>query len=296
VRVPACLVLAVALVAAPVAATAKDHPPLVLAAADREVPGGRAVLVTLTQDRIATSVEIGRVASAGNAGGVLDAIIIRAQDDRPEILRDSASQQAEVTVRPVRASLDGFDVDGLALATTQRALDQVGWFRPQRLELARDPSTQFRRTFATAAGSDQFAFVTYNYDLSPDFTQIRVVAEVHLARRTSRGNLVPLMEQRLVSIAQLSRRSYEHRENVAAWSADDGALAKAALTRAFAQFEWLLPQALELSGSEVTAFADPKRAKTFSAGLYGPLIERGHNKPDDLLIWSDGLVFVQSMP
>jgi hypothetical protein len=282
------------LVSAPVGAGAKEAP-LVLAAADREVADGRAVLVTVPQDRIGTSFDIGRIAP-NVSGGLLDALIISARDNRREVLSDSALQQAEATVRPLREALDGFDVDALALAATQRALAGVAWFRLHDITIGRDESTPARRAFASSAPSDQLVFVTYSYDLSPDFTQIRVFSVVTIARRTNNGGLVTLMEQPLVSIAQLARRSYNHRENVAAWSANGGEPAEAALTRAFAQFEWLVPKALELRGSDIAAFADRKREKAFAAGLYGPLVERGHAKPDDVLIWNDGLVFVQSVP
>lgn len=288
------MILALALASAPVGAGARDAP-LVLAGTERDLAEGRAVLVTVAQDRIATSFDVGRVAP-NSSGGLLDTLIIAARDNRREILSDSASRQAEATVRPLREALDGFDVDALAVAATQAALARVPWFRPQEIKISKDETTQARHAFGSSADSQQLAFVTYRYDLSPDFTQIRVFADIAVARKTKGGRLVTLMEQRLASIAQLSRRSYDHRENVAAWRADDGALAQAALTGAFAQFEWLVPKALELREPEITSLTDTRREKAFAAGLYGPLVERGHTRPDDVLMWSGGLVFVQTMP
>lgn len=287
-RLLAGAVLALVLSSVPTGAAAKDAP-LVLSAADREIADGRTVRVTLAQSRIGTSVEIGRVAPNASGGGLLGALVIYSQDDREEVLTDSARLRAEALVHPLHEALAEFDVGALALAATQTALADVAWFRSRDVSMARDASS-------ATVSPDQQAFVTYRYDLSPDFTQIRVFAEIAVRRRTRRGDSVTLMEQRLASIAQLARRSYDPRENVAAWSAEGGEPAKVALRSAFAQFEWLLAKALDLRAPEVAAFADRGREKAFAAGLYGPLVERGRNRPDDVLIWSDGLVFVQTMP
>jgi hypothetical protein len=293
-RFLACAILALTLASAPVGAGAREAP-IVLAEDDRSIGEERAVLVTLAQDRIETSFELGRVAP-NMSGGLLDTLIIASRDNRREILSDTASRQAESTVRPLREALNGFDVDALASAATRAALAGVTWFRPQEIRIGKDESTRARYAFGSSVNSPQLAFLTYRYDLSPDFTQIRVFADITVARKAKGGRLVILMEQRLASIAQLARRSYDHRENVAAWRADDGALAQAALTSAFAQFEWLVPKALELREPEVISLTDTRREKAFAAGLYGPLVERGRVRPDDVLLWSGGLVFVQTMP
>lgn len=296
------LALACSLAATAVAARAAE-PPAVLAAADRDVEGARAVHVAVAQNRIESSVEIGRVAADNSAGGgLLGAILIASMDNKREILADSATQRAEATIAPLRGALDGFDVDALALATTQAALTGIAWFHPQDVTLSKDASVGGREAFLAAAPGQQAAFVTYRYDLSPDFTQIRVFAEVSLARkgkpRGKRGepSIEPLYTQPMVAIVQLGTRSYEPRDNVARWSADGGERARAALTTAFARLERLIPHALDLSAADAKGLTDKKHEKAFAAGEYGPLIRRGFAQPDDVLIWSDGLVYVQTLP
>ncbi|HYD25473.1 MAG TPA: hypothetical protein VEB68_11815 [Croceibacterium sp.] len=292
-RILAAIVLACSLV--PPAALAAD-PPRALAAADREAAGGRDVRVTLAQREIETSFDVGRVA-ANFGGGLLDSLIIASMDNKRQVLSNSAWQRAEAAALPLREALQGFDVDALALATTRSALAQATWFSPREVTASNDGSPAALRAFIASSPADHLAFVSYRYDLSPDFTQIRVYADLSLARKPGRNReIAPFYEQHLASIVQLSERSYEHRDNVARWSANDGALARTALARAFAQLEQLIPYALGLSHADVNALADKKREKVFAAGLYGPLVRRGQQRPDDVLIWADGLVYVQSLP
>src|SRR5687768_16155726 len=127
-RLLAGVVLALVLSSVPTGAAAKDAP-LVLSAADREIADGRTVRVTLAQSRIGTSVEFGRVAPNASGGGLLGALVIYSQDDREEVLTDSAHLRAEALVHPLHEALAEFDVGALALAATQTELADVAWFR-----------------------------------------------------------------------------------------------------------------------------------------------------------------------
>ena len=297
-RIMVGISLAAMLVASVAPAAAKDTP-AVIVERDRAVPGGRAVQIAVPQTRIDTSFEVGRVASDSYGGGLIGAIIISSMDDKREVMGRSLQEKAETTVAPLREALRTFDVDGLALATTRAALAETAWFQARDIVATKESSRQSRAAFYQTSTAPQVAFVTYRYGLSPDFTHIRVTADIALMRKpVARGATAqpePFYEQTISSIVQLRSRSYEHHENVAQWSADDGKLAKASLIAAFGQIERLIPYALSLDAAEAGQFADKNRPKAFGAGFYGALI-RKDEAAEGTLLWSRGLVYVQSTP
>ncbi len=272
-----------------------DKAPFALAAPDRMVSGGRAVQVSLRQPDIETTYDTGRVAES-YGGGLLDYWIFDAfTRDRRETLGYRAKTQAEKIVVPLRTALWNFDTAGLALAATKAGLNKLDWFQAQGFTVNRDGD---RAPLLATAGTPQFAFVDYRYEVSPDFTQIRVLGEISLQRLVrpkgaSAATPEVIYRQRIMSVVQLATRSYEPRENAARWSADHGKLARAALTAAFGQFEDLLPYALGLSQKEIDGLSAKNSEKAFAAGFYGPLIRR--DGPDNLLIWSKGLIRVQTI-
>lgn len=291
-----------AILTPPVALAAPKAPdaPVTLAEQNRRVDGGHAVQVGLAQTQIETSIDIGRVA-ASTGGDLIGALIVSGMDDKRERLSDSATERANAAAAPLRDTLRGFDVDALALSTTQAALAKADWLRPQAFAATKDVSSASRSAFAFAATTPQVAFVTWRYALSPDFTQIRVIAEIALeakppARRRSAASPL-LYRQTLSSIVQLGKRSYDHHENVARWNADDGKLAKAALAAGFGEVERLIPYALSLTPADIKAFTAKDREKGFGAGFYGPLIRRDADDPANLLLWAkDGLIHIRTLP
>lgn len=296
------LTIATLLAALPAGAAAKPaDAPAVVAERDRADTDPRAVLQLLAQSEIETSFDVGRVASA-YGGGILDSLIISAMDDKKQVMSANLREKALVTVRPLRTALASFDVDALALATAQAALAKPGWLNPLPFTVTKDASPAVHSAFVAGAETPGLALVAYRYDLSPDFTQIRLTADIALARKPAAKGGKPATtatdyyRQRITSIVQLPKRSYEPRDNVASWAADDGKRAKAALTAAFAETGRLIPYALGLAPAEIAGFTAKNREKAFAAGLYGPLIERAADGSDAVLIWADGLVHVRTLP
>lgn len=294
-----CAVLAMVPSAAGAAAKPADKVPVALADADRNVAGGRSVRLGIEQNRIETTIDLGRVAATPSDGGLIGAIIIGEKDaDRRRLMRGALRDKAEATVRPLREALTGFDVDALALATTKAALARADWFQALEITASREPYNL--ATFVASRPTAQSAFIDYRYEVSADFSQVRVIADIALARKPPAGKSASpsqiLYRQRIASIVQLAMRSYENDRNVASWSADGGKRARAGLTAAFGQLEQLIPYALGLSQAEISAFTAKKREKAFAGGFYGPLIARGQDKPNGILIWADAFVHVQDIP
>lgn len=80
----------------------------------------------------------------------------------------------ESKAAPVRKALSDFDTDALLLATTKAALGKIDWFQARDYAVTTDPFGRGRIEFLAQNSTPQIAFVKYLYDLSPDFTQIRV--------------------------------------------------------------------------------------------------------------------------
>ncbi|MFA6115760.1 MAG: hypothetical protein WC729_17320 [Sphingomonas sp.] len=290
--------LCIALLLAPAAVAAKDVPG-VIASGDRAV--ARSLQLALPQDAIETNIEVGRVASDSYGGGLLGALIIESMDDKKETMSQSLHERAEATVKPLREALKTFDVAGLALATTRGAVAKTDWFQAQDIIVTDDPSPRSRAAFLNASATPQVAFVTYRYDLAPDFTYLRVIADIALVRKPAAGARStslpePFYGQSISSIVQLRTRSYEHGENVASWAASDGKLARASLTAAFGQIERLIPFALGLGPADIKLYTAKNRPKAFAAGFYGPRIDIGEGAQAGTLLWSNGLIYVQPAP
>lgn len=294
------LVVATLVPSATLAAPKQPDAPALLPERDRIVAGGRAVQVAVAQSEIGTSVDVGRVA-ASTGGGLIGALIISGMDDKHKRLKASAAERAETAVAPLRDALRGYDIDALALTATRLALAKPDWFQPREITLTRDISSKARRAFASAAPTSQAAFFSYHYSLSPDFTRIQVSADIRLEYKTfSKGKTAasPLFyHQTVTSIVQLGKRSYNHPENIAQWTADDGKLAKTALAAGFGELERLIPYALGLGTTDIKALTAKDREKGFGAGFYGPLVARDTNNPNNLTLWSrDGLVHIRTLP
>jgi hypothetical protein len=196
-------------------------------------------------------------------------------------------------IAPLRLSLKGFDVDALALAATRDGLAAPGWFQPLEPVLNKAASIQSRTEFAKSAAGPQTAFVTWSYDLSPDFTQVRVFADLLILSNTAAGPR-PLYRHPLASMVQLRKRSFEPAENAAVWNANEGALAKTALGSAVARIGKLIPQALATSAADLKRFADKNAEKAYAAGHNGTLIER--RADGGMTIWIKGLVAIEQVP
>ena len=293
--------LCLAALMTPIAVHAAPKPtpvPAVVADRDRVSAGGRAIHLIVPQSRIETSIDVGRVA-ANYSGGILNTLIIRSMDDKKDVLSEKQRVRTLSAAQPLFDELAQFDIDALALSTAHNALAKPDWFQPRPFSLTRDATPAATTAFIAGTDAPQVATLIFRYDLSPDFTQIRVSADLVLTHRSGRnggkssGVATPFFRQRMTSIVELRTRSYDPNANVALWSADDGKLAKAGLVSAFSAMDDLIPYALALTAADIKSFDAKDRAKGFAAGLYGPLIARSHRKAGDTLIWSDGLIYVQ---
>lgn len=297
-------------VAAPKQDDNRKAPP-VLAESNRIVAGGRLVQANLHQREIATSTFVDPIATYYGGytidgypyygGGWMFSSWMRDIDqERIDVTAGRLKTKTEAAAAPVRKALSDFDTTALMLATTKAALAKVDWFQARDYTVTTDPFGRSRIDFLAQNSAPQIAFVKYLYDLSPDFTQIRVLVDITIERKPT-GRVSPkaltdiIYHQHILSIVQLRAPSYELRDNAKKWSADGGKLAKSALTSAFGQFQTLIPYVLNLNQAQVTVFADKKSPKAYGGGFYGTLISRDATDPSDVLIWYNGLIHFQTV-
>ena len=292
------------LIADPAFAGKEPVAPMALAEHDRVIPGGRAVLVELPQVEIDTEVDIGRVVSdaAQYGGGLLGALILSSSDDKRKRLTGMEAEKAAARVAPLRQAISDFDFDDLAVASTRSALSHLDWFGAQDPKSSKSPSDGDRQAVIAAAGTRQLATITYHYVLSPDFTQIRVVANIMLWQPMvtraggARPPLIARYGQRITAITELRKRSYDQAENIAQWRADNGKLARTSITAALTRLEQLIPFALDLKQTDIDAFGQKKADKVFAAGFYGPPVKAFPGNAGETLLWSQGLIDVTPTP
>ncbi len=136
--------------------------------------------------------------------------------------------------------------------------------------------------------------ISAGYYLSPDCSQIEVRAEIRILKKV-KNSIVVVAFQQMSSVVQLPNPSFDPNENVRRWSANDGADAKWAVAAGSARLEKLVPLSLQLSQSDIAAFAAKNREMAQAAGRFGPVVERAPDGPGSILIWSKGLVDVQPL-
>ncbi|TIX51308.1 hypothetical protein [Alteraurantiacibacter aquimixticola] len=279
------LLTAAALAVAPLSPAFGASDTDAIEADERTIETSRPVAVILPQDRIETLIELGRIAPLF-ADGFLTALVVNSMDDRQERLTENAQTEAEETAAPLFAALEGFDVAGLALQTTDVALASPDWFKAAPASLFPMTETSTIADFAAANPAEELALATYQYQLSPDCTQLRVVADLKLV---DREGLSALYNQQIVSLVRLDRPSYVCDENVAQWADNGGALAKAALGDAFSRLEAVIPQVLALDDAAFEEATDKDRESAFGGGFYGPLLFRDERGP---VIWQRKTGFI----
>lgn len=307
--------LAIALIAAacaqPVFAQAAQYVP----PAQRAAEAARPLAVIIAQEELATSIQLGRIVP--NEGGVLGALTNRrpeilAQNAaakayafavplRTAVAGFDAQEQARAATERVLAQTPWLAATppqvfvGKSMAITAQdpmasrgdstvsmtfeigfigneANDTFGalsWNKERhRLETA---------FLAANPGAKDVAIISWRYQLSPDFTNMQVIADVSIG---APGAPQHTYEQQFISLVKLRRPSFVEEENVATWAANDGALARQALTMAFARVGETLPAVLALDKQGFANAIDPKRNPRATGGNFsGPQLLRDDKGP-----------------
>ncbi|HEY3948324.1 hypothetical protein [Phenylobacterium sp.] len=242
----------------------------ILAESARSIEGGRSVSVLVAQDELKSDINQSRVAVAGGGGLLLALIDVKVNSDR--------ANRAEREIKPLRAALTGFDADALAKDTTASALAKLAWFQPGAVTFGRDATIQGLSAALDASAAPQQAIFQYSYDAVPDFSALRVTLTIRIANKALAAGQKPesrlapkalVYSQQIVSVIALPSPSKDGEENAVQWTADNGKLARAALTTGFTQIGVLIPRALEKSQADVDALKHGKRTGDQGTHLTG---------------------------
>ena len=263
----------------------------VLQESARTVEGGRAVHVNVAQPELGAAINPSNVTGA-MGGGLIGAMI-------DSSIQANRSDQAEVGITPIRATLFDFDVDAIAIETTDSVIAGLPWFGGQPATFGRDPSPFAKNAALDATSAAQVVFFDYGYELTPDFSGIRVSVLVTVANKVDANARRP--EQRLqprylaysqtvTSLVQLPNATTAE-VNSARWAADNGALARQGVRAAFADLATLLPRALQFSDADVAAAAAAPRdtTRTYPGARVIEQNETG------TLFYTGGLIHVQTL-
>ena len=287
----------------PAPVLAQSLVPVALAEADRPAPDGRLVVIVVPKAGIEPEINLGRVISdAVYGGGLLGGLINESRDHKRDDLAKIANVKANADAAPLQKALATYDWLAKAERSSQAALAHVGWFQAKDIKVSGAEADADPATIAGTAATGQFVTLTYRYRLSPDCTQIKVIADVLVYRRESgpkNGAAKParlLFRETIAAIAQLSRRSFENAENIAQWSNDDARLGKAAIEGAFQRTENALPYALNQSQAEIDTLQKSKSDKVFSAGFYGPAVMMPVSAKGEKVLWQHGIIDVFDLP
>lgn len=289
-RPPAWLLALCAALAMPGTVHGAGNPPTALAERERHTASLRPVALSMPQSEMEISVEIGRVMNDSYGGGLIGAAIIASRDNKREVMTEHAEQRAASEVQPIVDSLAGFDIDALAIAAGRKAIAEVDWFKPGPIEMTGIPGAPGFREFVADNPAQQVGRITYRYQMSPDFTQLQVIADIAILRA---DDLTPIYGQQVVSVVQLRQRSYDHADNVRRWSQADGALIKAGLKSAFARLGAVLPVVMDLDPAGFAEATGKKREAAFAAGFHGPILLRDAEGP---VIWEKKIGFIAVQP
>jgi len=293
-----------------------------IAAEDRVTEPTRPIAVIIAQEELATSIELGRIIP--NEGGLIGAMVNRAPEKLAQNAAAKAYRFA-VPLREALADFDAKPLALAATEQTLSQSDWFAAITPQvypggsmaittENPVAAEGDTTVSMTFALGyigndandtigalnwnkerdrlesefaaahAGAEEIAIISWRYQLSADFTNMQVIADI----ATRRPNTpLRLYRQQLISVVKLRRPTFVEEDNVAIWTANDGALARKALEMAFDRAGEVMPAVLALDKSGYKdATNKKKRPRATGANFSGPQLLRDDKGP--VLFAKDG--------
>jgi hypothetical protein len=307
--------LALALVAAACAQPALAQTERYVPPAQRTAEPARPLAVVIAQEELATSIQLGRIVP--NEGGLIGAVTNRrpeilaqnaaakAHGFAAPLLKAMAGFEARdlalaatervLAQTPWLGSTPPQVYVGKSMAVTGQnpmasrgdstvsMTFEIGAFASEAndtvgaLSWNRERGRLEKEFAAAQPGAKDLAIISWRYQVSPDFTNVQVIADVSIR---SPGAPQRSYEQQFISLVKLRRPSFVEEENVAIWAANDGAVAREALRMAFARVGETLPAVLALDKLGYANAIDPKRNPRATGGNFsGPQLLRDDKGP-----------------
>lgn len=279
------------------AATAADvSPQSYIGDKIRGTAGGVTMRVAVAQSEIKSDINPSNIAVA-TGGGLLGALIGAAVDA-------SKAKKAEELITPLRNNLTGFDVDALAIDTARAELADAPWANVTTASFSKDTSAAGQSAFLDTITGNELALVTFSYDVSPDFSSIRVVEHisiVHKAATNAQGAAIKPTDrlsarnldynQSVTSVVTLADATSDKAANAALWAADGAKRARAALTLAFGEVKRLTIRSLALTSDNIKAMNGKENKRIVAGGFTGRQV--AGESGGTTLVWAPGFVSAQ---
>jgi hypothetical protein len=260
--------------------------------ADRSPVGGREAVVLVPQGEIKTLV----VASqAGAAFGLVGAII-------DVSVNQHRANAAEKSITPLRTALTDYHFDQQALAATEVTVARMDWLAVRKTSFSKDMSKENTNSILDKSASPEILFVSYSYELSPDFAMLQVDARFSIfAKAAPKGQSADsrmklenaAYSENFTYLIPLAGASDDVAENCRHWSDDNAVIARRALVQGIGGVNALAERGLVQTSDDVKKLQ--QGAKVDAGGRKGKLIEKtdaGTLLLDDLGNW----VFVAESP
>ncbi len=299
------LIAAAALLAAPVPALA--YPAGIVPADARQAD--KPILVQVIIPQVEVRLPIAGAGGGGEAqGGIVGALIVGAMD---------ASKQKKVqdAAEPIRIALEDFSADPVAMEATRKAFGALPWVKIADGAPSRNPTMRAGSALLDRAPGAHAATLTYQYMINPGYTGASVIATIAMAAKDNPKAKTPekrwlperLSYRNSVSVSvSLSNMAATEEERQKQWGANDGALARAVLSKALNKAAELAARSMALTAVDLLSLNAKDRPKTTAGFVKGRIVEGGENiatpatsnalvrmsatvKPDTdgLLVWAD---------
>jgi len=260
--------------------------------ADRSPTGGREAVVLVPQAEIKTLI----VASqAGAAFGLVGALVDVGVNQR-------RANAAEKSITPLRTALIDYHFDQQALAATQLTVDRLDWLSVRKTSFSKDNSKENTNSILDKSASPEVLFVSYNYELTADFSMMQVDARFSIFPKVapkgqsneSRAKLEnAAYSESFTYLVPLAGAGADVAENCRLWSDNNAEIARRALVQGINGVNALAERSLVQTSDDVKKLQ--QGAKVNTEGRRGKLIEKtdaGTLMLDDLGNW----VFVAQSP
>lgn len=199
------------------------------------------VYVGLEQREIKPTIEVSTAGGAnfGLIGALIDASV-----------NNSRAEGAEAMIRPVRNALLDYDFDSRIQEEIVVALQDQEWFADSPPELIKSALDESYKARLARSESDAVLFLTTDYSLSPDFSELEVAIRASMfpivdgldqyrdsgRKPTKNPNSTRLNDaiyrNVFKAVSRVPNAGDDEAAHIESWSIDNGKLARAALNEA----------------------------------------------------------------
>jgi hypothetical protein len=239
--------------------------------ADRTPAGGREAVILVPQGEIKTVIVASQAgASFGLVGALVDAGV-----------NQHRTNAAEKSITPLRTALIDYHFDQQALAAAQATMIKMDWLDVRKTTFSKDFSKENSNSLLDKSASSEVVFVSYNYELSADFTMMQVEATFTISPKVapkgkpadSRMKLEnAVYSENFTYLVPLAGASGDVAENCQHWSDNKADTARHALDRGIAGVNALAERALIQTGGDVQKLQQGE--KVDAGPRKGKLIEK----------------------